>query len=431
MAKNISIDTLDKIIYNLRYTNNYYVKQLNYKLMKIKAPSLEFSALCQETYHRYGLGRLALDHIVKKATVNNNPKIPTHIQAHRPISIEDVYYWAEEYGGIEVNQRFNYPNAQNTTSTAITCTIDGVPKVKNPFVVALSGSITAPLYALDVIRHYAKKYNQLLPFIAVGNHDTLFSKLYKRDKGIVTKSEADAYCNIMSMLSPECYANKYRQDLDDIFYNENLRGLYAFAKLRGFDEVSFILCSGQPWYDKRLLGKWMYMLQHWDFKDVKVNLVLVHCPAWLNGHTPDNQISKISLARVANSIGILTHRTAKLDGKSEIVSPLSPQRYVIKQGLPKQNYCMFEQVIKHYNALGLPVYSSTMFNTKFKQAVEDMFLAYLYAYESYTPEEYEDGIRRDIAFYQNTVGRFTGTTEEEFLKWCIESPNINFWAAKK
>ena len=392
--------------------------------MNIHAHPRDFSTLCQETYHRFGLGEEARKHILRQAEAGGPRGLPHRISAWRLLDLPDVFFWAQEIGGLCPNQTFTYPNAQGSYSTAITCSINGVPRLKNPFVVAHHGLVTAPLYALDVIRYYAKKYHELLPFIAIGKHNVIFDKLYNRNSGIICKSEANAYYNIMSMLAPESYARKYQKATEANFYVDNIEGLYYFAKAQGLDEISLILCSGQSSSDKAILSRWMYMLKDDKFADIKINLALVICPMWLKGNTPDNYQSEISLSRQACNIGEMMQDTITFDGQTK---SSSPKRYSL-QSTAKSYFKAFEYIIKNYNCFGHPLHSHELYGTNFKDAVEEVFKACLWADASFVPEDYENGIKIDIAEYKSIVGRFTGKTEDDFLKWCIASPEINFWA---
>ena len=388
--------------------------------MKKLDHSTEFDLLCQMIYHRQGLGQEAKKQLLQGNICLPSRKIPASVNAWRALPIEDVFYWGEEYGGIAPNSKFNYNGA-----CAITCSINGIPKMKNPFVVALSGQVTAPFYALDAIRYYAEKYHELLPFIAIGNsHDVIFDKLYCRRKGIFNShSEADIYYNIMSKLTSETYARKYQQEIKNFvpYYSEHLEGLHHFALAKDLDEVTFIICSGQASYDRCMLSRWLYLLNDPQLNEVKINLVVVKCPTWLNGNTPDNKISEISLGRVAHNIGEMVRGTTPFRNNPH------PYRYNMCCANSGQ-FTAFEDIIKNFNCFGHPQHSHELYGTKFNDAIKEVFKAVVYAAKSYSIKDYEEGIMKDIEFYQSINGKFTGETEEDLLKWCISSPKINFWA---
>lgn len=74
----------------------------------------------------------------------------------------------------------------------------------------------------------------------------------------------------------------------------NLLELHRFAWENGLKEVTFVLCTGNPFYDKRLLAEWILMLKEPAFADIKINLVLAHCPLFLGSSVPEGKFQKFS-----------------------------------------------------------------------------------------------------------------------------------------
>lgn len=341
------------------------------------------------------------------------------------VDLNYVMWAAEEIGGLCPLNAFNYPNAQGEISQATVHSLYNIPEMPNPFLVCFSGYIGAPLYAMEIIRAYAKRYNQLLPFLAIGKgcNKGSFEKVYNRKEGIVIGSEYEAYLNIMEKMAPSDYVRRYQQVFNDMDTEGNLRELYRFAKEQELKEVSFILCTGQAWYDVRVLAEWMLLLKNPEFADIKVNLLLAHCPIWLNGNTPDTSVSEISLGYIAASLGPLVKDTITFDG---ITDSAKPERYL----MPKVSICdwsIFEEVIRGYGNMGWPNYSELLYGTSHEEAVEEIILAHLFAQESFTAEDYDNGVLADIAQYQRKIGKFEGETELEFLRWCIDAPLRSFF----
>lgn len=313
---------------------------------------------------------------------------------------------------------------------AQTCSLMNIPEMVNPFLVCFSGHMGAPLFAMEAIRFYAKNHGKLLPFLAIGKggNKGLFEKVYNRSEGIVIGSEAEAYCNIMSMMAPETYVRKYQQTFNDMDTEGNLRELYRFAKEQGLQEVSYILVTGQPWYDARVLAEWLWMLNRDEFAEIKINLVMVHCPIWLKGHTPDTSVSEISLGYVAASLGPLTKDTIGFDGKTKSDRP---ERYLMPcaKGV---NWSVFKEVFSNYNNMGWPDYSKLLYKTPHDEAVAEVFMAHLFALKSFNANTYDEGVKKDVEYYLHkmslcSAGYFNGTTEEEFLEWCKKTPNKFFF----
>ena len=193
-------------------------------------------------------------------------------------------------------------------------------------------------------------------------------------------------------------------------------------------EVSYILVTGQPWYDARVLAEWLWMLNRDEFAEIKINLVMVHCPIWLKGHTPDTSVSEISLGYVAASLGPLTKDTIGFDGKTKSDRP---ERYLMPcaKGV---NWSVFKEVFSNYNNMGWPDYSKLLYKTPHDEAVAEVFMAHLFALKSFNANTYDEGVKKDVEYYLHkmslcSAGYFNGTTEEEFLEWCKKTPNKFFF----
>ncbi len=372
---------------------------------------------------KYGCGAVGRQEMTRRVKVKEQRPLPPQTNSQR------IFEIAEKIGGLLPGEAFEYPTLYGY-QIARMCSLMNIPEMVNPFLVCFSGHMGAPLFAMEAIRFYAKKYGKLLPFLAIGKggNKGLFEKVYNRSEGIVVSSEAEAYCNIMSMMAPETYVRKYQQTFNDMDTEGNLRELYRFAKEHGLQEVSYILVTGQPWYDKRVLAEWMWMLNRDEFAEIKINLIMVHCPIWLKGHTPDTSISEISLGYVAASLGPLTKDTIGFDGKTKSDRP---ERYLIPS-LSGISWQPVKEIITKCNNMGWPDYSKLLYNTPHDEAVAEVFMAHLFALKSFSANTYDEGIKKDIEYYKYkmslcSAGYFNGTTEEEFLEWCQKTPNKLFF----
>ncbi len=368
----------------------------------------------------YGFGADGRKEMTRRIKVKEQRPLPSQTNSQR------IFEIAEKIGGLLPNEIFEYPTPLGY-QTAQVCSLMNIPKMVNPFLVCFSGHMGAPLFAMEAIRFYAKRHDELLPFLAIGKggNKGLFEKVYNRSEGIVIGSEAEAYCNIMSMMAPETYIRKFQQTFNDMDTAGNLRELYRFAKKQELQEVSYILVTGQPWYDKRVLAEWMFMLNSDEFSEIKINLVMVHCPIWLNGHTPDTSISEISLGYVAASLGPLTKDTVSFCGETK---SQKPERYLFPI-LEETNWDNFKMVIRKYNNMGWPDYSKMLYGTSHDEAIAEVFMAHLFALKSFNINSYDEGILKDIAYYlyKMSLGYFNSTNEEVFLEWCKRTPNKLFF----
>lgn len=81
------------------------------------------------------------------------------VSKSRPVTVDmDTLRYAEEIGGLKPGSEFKYPNAQGGTSKAVVCSLYDLPKnMIHPFLYCFSGMMTAPLFAFEILRFYAKQ----------------------------------------------------------------------------------------------------------------------------------------------------------------------------------------------------------------------------------------------------------------------------------
>lgn len=74
--------------------------------------------------------------------------------------------------------------------------------------------------------------------------------------------------------------------------------------------------------------------------------------------------------------------------------------------------------------MGWPNYQELLYGVPHKLAVTNIILSDLYARASFTPEDYEEGLRRDIEQYQKIVGKYQGG---DFLEFLNNTPDIRYF----
>ena len=339
---------------------------------------------------------------------------------------------AEELGGLKAGHTFEYKNAQGGTSTARVVDLYDLPEgMVNPFLYCFSGVMHAPLYAFEALRFYAKKSGQVLPFISSGKEGNkgLFKDLFYRDdeKALIRGTEYDSYYRIMAELADYDWVYENYTTCEDDDTEGNLVELYEFAKSKGLNEVTFVMVSGNPYYDKRLLAEWMWQLRQEKFSEVRINLVLAHCPVWYSYNRyviPEAQVgSEIAMGYIAASLGPLYKDTITFDGKT---TSERPERYLMP-GVAEADWEMFRDLIVNYSNMGWPNYQELLYGIDHKEAVENIILSDIFARASFSAEDYDRGIWAMIDDYKMFLGGgfdpkketfesyLKGTTEKKFF----------------
>jgi len=329
----------------------------------------------------------------------------------RPLKAVSSYMFkeAEKLGGLEPGQTFEYPNAQGGKSVARVCSLYELPpNMKNPFGYIFSGVMTAPFFGFEMFRFYYKKTKQVMPFISSGKEGNkgLFKDLFYRDAEpgiLIRKTEYDSYYAIMSVLGDKKWVYQNYTPCEDDDTAGNLVELYDFAKSKGLEEVTFVIVSGNPFYDKRLLAEWMWQLKDEKFKDVKINLVLCHCPLFYTSQwqaVPEARLTEIFLGYIAASLGPLAKDTISFDGETESARP---ERYLMP-GVTDANWGLFRNVIVDHSNMGWPNYQEILYGIDHKTAVANIILSDLFARASFSAKDYDRGIWGHITRYQKFLG---------------------------
>ena len=353
-----------------------------------------------------------------------------NVNVERPLNISlNTIFDAEKLGGLEPGMFFMYPNAQGTISTARVCSLYNLPKdMVNPYLYCFGGIMTAPFYAMEILRFYAKQTGELLPFVSSGKEGNkgLFKKLFYRKQGFIIKTEYDAYYEIMARLADRQWVYANYEECNDDDSEGNLIEMYEFAKKRKLEEITLVICTGNPFYDKRLLAEWMWQLKAEKFADVRVNLVLAHCPLFLTFNrvsVPEARMTEIYLGYIAACIGPLAKDTITFDGKknSEKV-----ERYLMP-GVKDADWEKFRDIIVDYSNMGWPNYQEILYCIPHEEAVANIILADLFAKNSYSPGDYDYGIEGHIYRYQAFLGGTFRPSRQSFLEYLNATTDKKFF----
>lgn len=357
---------------------------------------------------------------------------------------------AEEVGGCKAGEEFEYINAQGGKSVFRVCELNNIPKdLVNPVLAGFSGTMALPTYLMEAVRFYAKQTGKLLPLLLVGKEGNkglfgkvfdrtegmmivlplllvgeeankgLFGKAFDHAEGLMIEAENKTYMNILELMAPSAWVRENERVCQDTDTAGNLDELAAFARAQE-EEVTFVLCTGQPWYDKRVVAEFAWHAREEKYKDVKMNFVLVHCPLYLNFHVIDGRPSELSLGYAQASVGPLCKDTIGFDGTTESAHP---ERYLMP-GVKEFDWGQLEELIKHHANMGWPNYEEILFGSNHEDAVTNVLVADLYARASFTEDSYDEEIRQDVAEYQKFAGVYDGG---DFLTYLKNTPDTSFF----
>lgn len=310
-----------------------------------------------------------------------------------------IIRYAIEVGGAKHGTEYQYRNAQGGTSTARVCDLYQIPlDLKNPYLVCFSGYMPAWQYTLEAWRANKQKNIATLPIFVTGKggNKGLFASVFNRENGIMVESEAEAYMRMLEMLIGY-YARRHQQEVKDMDTKGNFESMYQMAKAKGHDEATFILCSGQPWYTKRLLAEGMLEFGKPEYADIKINLIVLDCPLTLDSLTPEGHLSEIMLGYIAASLGPLTKDTCSLDEPD-----FSKERYLLP-GVAEADWSIFEELITFYSNMGWPNYQELLYGVDHETAVYNIIEADLRARNSFSAERYDRALLDDFNFYKNRI----------------------------
>lgn len=308
-----------------------------------------------------------------------------------------VIEYAIEVGGAPHGTEYAYKNAQDGISVAKVFDLYEIPQgLVNPLLVCLSGYMPAAIYTLEALRAYEVKYGEKLPLFATGQggNKGLFAQVFNREDGLMVQTEAEAYMRMMEKVIDPAAVRQYQRRVADTDANGNFDEMYQLAKSEGWKEVTFIICSGQPWYTKRLLAEGMLQFGKSEYADVKINLVVLDCPLTLESITPEGHLSELMLGYIAASLGPLTKDTTSLEAPD-----FSKERYLLP-GVAEADWSVFEELITYYSNMGWPNYQELLYGVDHKTAVYNVIMADLRARASFMPVTYEDAVRSDVNDYK-------------------------------
>lgn len=313
----------------------------------------------------------------------------------------EVIKYAIEVGGAAHGTQYQYRNAQEGISEAKVYDLYKIPEnLVNPMLVCFSGYVPAAFYALEAHRAYKVKYNSELPIFATGKggNKGLFEKVFNNREGLMVDTEAEMYMRIMEQFLDSDVVRQNQRAISDTDTKGNFGEMYQLAKAKGWDEITLILCSGQPWYTKRLLAEGMLEYGKPEYADVKINLVVLDCPLTVGMTIPEGHVSEVMLGYIAASLGPLTKDTTPL--VLDDVPDFSKERYLLPE-VAEADWSMFEELITHYSNMGWPNYQELLYGVDHQTAVFNIIMADLRARRSFSKKSYEDSIKIGINMYEN------------------------------
>lgn len=402
------------------------------KFFDIAEKLISTKSSIQELYYKYSKKdvdiiiklKQLLDEIGWKCNAEGRSYIAERMPCLPPRSFNPkkwlpVLQYAKKIGGCIPGTSYQYPNAQGGFSTAEICKIDDLPSnMVNPYLVTFGGVMTAPFFGMEILRFYAKKTGKLLPVLCIGKcgNKGLFEKVFNRPDGLIRNSEYEAYLNVYEQMAPTQHVRANQKVFEDIDTAGNLLELHRFAWEEGLKEITFVLCTGNPFYDKRLLAEWMLMLKEPAFADIKINLVLAHCPLYLKSAVPEGHLSEILLGYAAASIGPLMKDTVpfQIDRQGE--------RYLM-DGVKEAAWSVFKELISCYSNMGWPNYMEILYDTNHQTAVAFIILSDLFARQNISAADY-DLINKDIIDYENFIGKYKGG---DFLNYLKQTPDQKYF----
>lgn len=353
---------------------------------------------------------------------------PHRFDENAKAEIIDMLKYAEEVGGCKPGESFEYLNADGEKATANVYGLYDIPDgLVNPFVVCFSGHMAAYLFAFETVRWHLKTVGNVLPMFFTGKEGNkgLFKSVFERECGLMVKTEAEAYMRCLELMAPEYYVRRFEREVSDTDTKGNFSEMLALAKAQNLKEATFLLCSGNFSYDKRLLAEGMLELAKQEYKGIKINLAVIHCPIETNLSVPEGHISELLLGYVAASLGPLLKDTTPL--RTDIAPDLSKERYLLP-GVAEADWSRFEDLIVNYSNMGWPNYQELLYGISHEEAVTNIIMADLRARNSFLPEQYDHALYTDIFMYHDFVGRYQyGKDFEEYL---ADSPDRKFFDAE-
>ena len=337
-----------------------------------------------------------------------------------------VLGYAQLVGGASSGEEYGYIDARGEVATAKVYGLYDIPaNLTNPFLVCFSGFMTAPIYTFEALRWHRKTIGELLRIFCTGKEGNkgLYRSVFERENGIMVKTEAEAYLRCLSLLGDEKFMRQYERAVSDTDTHGNIDEMYAMAKSLGLKEATFLLVSGNPTYDKRLLAEGMLQLRDKKYADVKINLCIVHCPARFDFAVPEGHLTEILLGYYAASLGPLAKDTTPLS------LSLKPREGAERYELPETEdieWIVFRSLISDYSNMGWPNYQELLYGVPHEEAVLNIILSDLRARSCFTPESYDEALLQDIERYQAFLGG-AYVQGADFEKYLIETPDAKFF----
>lgn len=386
-------------------------------------------------YEFLNVSRAKLLDILEKYEWGCNAKVRTSIYYDegvralitRPVIWSTAMFkYAEEIGGLKPGEEFTYKG----NTVRVVDLYDVPADLVNAYIYCFGGVMHAPIYVIELLREFFNKNGFIYPFISSGKEGNkgLFIEIFDREEGLIHGNEYGSYYRIMAELAdPNWVYENYIDGCSDTDTQGNLVELYTFAKNKGLKEVTYVMVTGNPYYDARLAAEWLLQLSKPEFSEVKINLVIAHSPIWYSYnkcYIPEVKAgSEIAMGYIAASIGPLMKDTITFDGKAESERP---ERLLMPRA-DKADWEVVKRPIVHHSNMGWPNYMELLYGIDHKEAVENIILSDIFARASFSAEDYDRGIWAMIDDYKMFLGGgfdpkketfesyLKGTTEKKFF----------------
>lgn len=370
--------------------------------------------------------------------INTSSAIHLPTPFSSPAGTKEWLIKSSDIGGLKPGYTMRYPTYSGYNVIKV-CSLDDLPeKMVNPKIVCFSGYLAAWVLALEILRRLGQETDTLTEILAIGKecNKGLYKDVYEANYGLIRNTEYETYLNTLEQILPRSFVRKNQQIFEDIDTAGNLRELYRFAREKGMKEVTYILATGQPWYDKRVVGEFPlpFILNPEEYKDVKVNFVLVHSPLWLTGHLPENSVNPIAVGYSLASIGPLLQNYICLQDdysyscffeKKERVNHLPNELLIRTHPFWKES----EPYFMWGNNMGWPDYEIRRYDCCKQKAIEHIHISHLVALSCISKQKYESGLEETIKDYKSYFSYLPAdnASEKEILEWCKESPKESYF----
>ncbi|MFI3241080.1 MAG: hypothetical protein R3Y43_00770 [Alphaproteobacteria bacterium] len=306
---------------------------------------------------------------------------------------------AYEVGSLMPGSEFVYPTNYGYMTASVVDVNTKLQKSTVPtYLVCFSGHQVAHLHTAEVYYLNDDRVDGVLAIGKCGNKG-LLETVYNREEGTMVWAEYEGYLRLLDQMLPEGVARANQQICEDTDTQGNFDEMYKFAKAKGLNRVRFVLCTGNPFYERRLLAELMLWLKS-NAKDVEMEIVVSHLPLKTDFNVYDGKMGEeMFFGYIAAGIGPLTKDTITIQGKT---NSANPERYASK-AISGFDWTRVQNIITYYSNMGWPNYQELLYGVPHDEAVENILISHVYAYLSFTPEDYDMFISLDQGMWMDTI----------------------------